>query len=189
MVNNLSTSVMDDKTWRGIITHSIPPTVKWLPVIPFLYAMSTSADIISTLFAHGMIIGRDKNTKSSPSNTVLVARTVNPCTNPNCKAKKQSTHMTNYCYWPGGGKEGQSPNFGQRNWANIVVTSIPTPTQPEHFVLSVQVPDVSGQSGVLISTPNDHTTSTLNDCSSTAYQSRVPEVWHHVCLKKFVYWV
>ena len=128
--------------------------------------MSTSADIISTLFAHGMIIGRDTNTRSSPSNTVLVARTVDPCTNPNCKAKKWSTHMTNNCYWPGGGKEGQfPPNFGQRNWANIVATSVPTPTQPKHFVLSAQIPDLPGQSGIQINTLNDYKISTLNDHS------------------------
>src|SRR6202522_2751124 len=46
-VDNLSTSVMTDETWRGIIIRSIPPTQKWLPVIPSLYTMSSSADIIS----------------------------------------------------------------------------------------------------------------------------------------------
>ena len=39
-VDNLGTSIMNDETWRGIIIQSIPPTVKWLPVIPSLYAMS-----------------------------------------------------------------------------------------------------------------------------------------------------
>ena len=51
MVNNLSTAVMTDETWRGILIWSIPPTLKWLPVIPSLYAMQSSADLISTLFA------------------------------------------------------------------------------------------------------------------------------------------
>jgi hypothetical protein len=32
-LDNLSTSTMEDKTWRGIIIRSIPPTAKWLPVI------------------------------------------------------------------------------------------------------------------------------------------------------------
>ena len=88
-VDNLSTSVMNDETWRGIIVRSIPPTPKWLPVIPSLYAMSTLADIISTLFAHGMIIGRDilsqMITAMSSSNTVLAAQTTEGCMNPNCK--------------------------------------------------------------------------------------------------------
>src|SRR5882757_9970262 len=57
-VDNLSTSVMTDETWRGIIICSIPPTPKWLPVIPSLYTIPSSADIISTLVAHGMILGR-----------------------------------------------------------------------------------------------------------------------------------
>lgn len=32
-VDNLTTPPMTDKTWRGIIIRSIPPTNKWLPVI------------------------------------------------------------------------------------------------------------------------------------------------------------
>ena len=95
-VDNLSSSVMSDETWRGILIRSIPPTPKWLPVIPSLYAMSSSADIISTLFAHGMIIRRDMSNKANPgtssSSTALAARTTEACTNPNCKAKKRSTH-------------------------------------------------------------------------------------------------
>ena len=60
------------------------------------------------------------------------------------------------CYWPGGGKEGQfSPNFGQRNQVNLA-TSAATPTQPEHFVLSAQVPSSSEQSGILIDVPTNH---------------------------------
>ena len=38
-VNSLSTPAMTDETWRGIIIRSIPPTTKWLPVIPSLYVM------------------------------------------------------------------------------------------------------------------------------------------------------
>ena len=55
-VDNLSTSAMSDETWRGVIIQSIPPMPKWLPVIPSLYTMTSSVDITSTLFAHGMII-------------------------------------------------------------------------------------------------------------------------------------
>lgn len=99
---------MADETWRGIIIRSIPPTAKWLPVIPSLYTLSSSADVISTLLAHGMILGRYTTNKGgNSSNTVLAARTFEPCTNPNCKAKKRSTHSILNCYWPGGGKEGQ----------------------------------------------------------------------------------
>ena len=160
-VDNLSTSIMDDEAWRGIIIRSIPPTPKWLPVIPSLYALSSSVDIISTLLAHGMIIGREitnkATTSTNSSNTVLAARATEGCTNPNCKAKKRSTHTTANCYWPGGGKEGQfPPNFGQRNRANVAAgaptTGIPAPAQPEHFVLSARDPDTPGRSGVLIDT-------------------------------------
>ena len=165
-VDNLSSSTMTEEAWRGIIIRSIPPTPKWLPVIPSLYALSSSADVVSTLFAHGMIIGREVTQTSSgsnSSNTALAARTADGCTNPNCKAKKRSTHTTANCYWPGGGKEGQfPPNFGQRNRANAAATGTPTtgnpPTttnQPEHFVLSARNPDTPGRSGVLIDVPID----------------------------------
>ena len=166
MVNNLSTSIMDDKSWRGIIIWSIPFMSKWLPVILSLYMMSSSADIISTLFTHRMIIGRYmKSNGTNLSNTVLAAQTNDGCTNPNCKAKKQSTRTTANCYWPGGGKEGQfPPNFGQRNQENAA-TSIPalvtnTPTQnppkAKHFVLSAQIPDNYYHSKILINESVDH---------------------------------
>ena len=160
-IDNLSMSMMSDETWRGTIIRSIPPTPKWLPVIPSLYSLSSSADIISTLLAHGMIIWRETSkatTSPNSSNTVLAARITEGCTNQNCRAKKRSTHMTANCYWPGGGKEGQfPPNFGQRNRANAA-TSTPsqsTPNQPEHFVLSTRVPKTPGHSGVLIDVSAD----------------------------------
>ena len=149
-VDNLSTAVMTDETWRGVIIRFIPPTLKWLSVIPSLYMMTTSADVISTLLAHGMIL--DRGTQNKPSlgstNTVLIARTTDGCTNPNCKAKKRSTHTTANCYWPGGGKEGQfPPNFGQRTRANIAASH---QDASDHFVLSVCVSDTPGNSGVLV---------------------------------------
>jgi GAG-pre-integrase domain len=165
-VDNLCTQVMSDETWRGVIIHSIPPTMKWLPVIPSLYSMTTSADIISTLFAHGMILGRGATTRTS--NTVLAARTTEGCTNLNCKAKKRLTHITSNCYWPGGGKEGQfPPNFGQRAKANTTTATTitansstnpttTTSTQSDHFVLSAQTFTTPGQSGVIVDTPLDY---------------------------------
>ena len=169
-LDNLSTSAMTDETWRGIIIRSIPPTAKWLPVIPSLYSMSSSADIISTFYAHGMILGRDNmgrpTTSSASLNTALAARVNDACTNPNCKAKKRSTHNTANCYWPGGGKEGQfPPNFGQRNRANVASSMTAQPTtatttaatstssQIQSFVLSALILDNPGQSGVMIDTP------------------------------------
>ena len=158
MADNLSTSVMSDETRRGIIIQSIPPTPKWLPVIPSLYMMSSSADIISTLFAHGMIIGQDPSAKlpsTTALNTVLAARMIEGCTNLSCKAKKHSTYTTANCYWPGGGKEGQfSPNFGQWNRANITMTNAAPATPPQHFVLSAQTSHNNhGQSGIMIDIP------------------------------------
>ena len=166
-INNLSTQVMLDETLRGI-------TSKWLPVIPSLYSMTTSTDIISILIAHGMILGKG-TTSTRSSNTVLAARTTDGCTNPNCQAKKQSTHTISNCYWPGGGKEGQfPPNFGQRAKANITISNTTnTSTTPatmttnssdqnNHFVFLAQTlsnPGISipGQSSILIDDPIEYT--------------------------------
>ena len=150
-VDNLSGSAMTDETWKGIIIRSIPPTTKWLLVIPSLYAITSPADIFSMLLAHGMILERGNQTKptSGSSNTVLAVRTNDACTNPNCKAKKRSTHNTANCYWPGGGKEGQfPPNFGQQTRGNATTTH--TPNTSEHFVLSARIVGNPGNSGVFI---------------------------------------
>ena len=67
------------------------------------------------------------------------------CTNPNCKAKKQSTHTTANCYWPGEGKEGQfPPNFGQRVKVNVATTT----KSDDHFVLSAWMDVDPSSSGV-----------------------------------------
>ena len=134
------------------------------PSYPSLYMLSSSADIISTLLTHGMILGRyTMNKGGNPSNTVLVAWTSEGCTNLNFIAKKQSTHNTANCYWLGGGKEGQFPQgFGQRTKANATTTptttstptvaAISTTRQAENFVLLVHVLDIPRQSGVVIDT-------------------------------------
>ena len=131
---------MTDEIWRGILIRSIPPTPRWLPVIPSLYTLTTSADIVSTLLAHSMILDRGNEARptTNSSNTALAAMVTKPCGNPNCKAKKRSTHTTADCYWPGGGKEGQfPPNFGQRAKANAVRR---TPNADgDHYVLSARV--------------------------------------------------
>ncbi len=149
-VDNLSTTPMTEEMWKGIVIRSIPPTSRWLPVIPSLYAMSTTADIFSTLLAHGMILDRGTRNKptSGTSNTALVARSADACTNPNCKAKKRSTHTTANCYWPGGGKEGQfPPGFGQRSKANVARSNS---NNVEHFVLSACVSCTTEGSDVII---------------------------------------
>jgi hypothetical protein len=133
---------MLDEAWRGVIIRSIPPTAKWLSVIPSLFTMATSADIISTLLAHGMILEREVKVvpNANSSSTALAARLMEGCTNPNCKARKCSTHTLNNCYWPGGGKEGQFPlNFGQKSRVNAATTSGTTvgPMGPEIHPLNV----------------------------------------------------
>jgi hypothetical protein len=120
-----------------------------------------------------MILARELGQKTtSPSNTALAARAneAEGCENPHCKAKKRSTHTTPNCYWPGGGKEGQfPPNFGQKSrssTANVATAATSTAEQKpvEHFILSAQIPDTPGQSGILID--NEPPTYVNNDGSS-----------------------
>ncbi len=170
-VDNLSTAAITDEAWRGVIIQSIPPTARWLPVIPSLYTMTSSADVVSTLLAHGMILDRGNQSKptSGSSNTALATRVTQACTNPNCKAKKRSTHTTENCYWPGGGKEGQfPPNFGQRSRAN---TALSTHEEAEHFVLSVRVPDAPGESGVILDDCEHITENSTTAFISKSFQS------------------
>ena len=91
---------------------------------------------------------RSKSTLGLSTNTALVMRTMDVCTNLNCKAKKRSTHSTSNFYCPSGGKEGQfPPNFGQQARANVASTMQGT---TEHFVLSARVPENLGNSGIII---------------------------------------
>ena len=159
-VDNLSTTAMSDETWRGIIIRSIPPTPRWLPVIPSLYTLTSPADIISILLAHGMILDRSHGNQptSNSSDTALAVHGTEGCTNPNCKAKMRSTHTTANCYWPGGGKEGQfPPNFGQRPKANSATLSSHETTQ--HFALSTWISKQRGTSytvsEILIEDPDE----------------------------------
>src|SRR6266545_7042362 len=144
--------------------------MKWLPVIPSLYSMTSTTDIFSILIAHGMILNRGTRNKptSGSSSTALIVKTVNACTNPNCKAKKQTTHSTPDCYWPGGGKEGQfPPNFGQRTRANAVSSN---QNNIEHFVLSAVVPDTLGNSGVIVDN-DDVNAEATKACVSKNFQT------------------
>ena len=149
-VDNLSTIAMTEEIWKGVVIRSIPPMPKWLPVILSLYAMKTTVDIFSTLLAHGMILDRGTRNKptSGTSNTALVVKSADACTNPNCKAKKRSTHTTANCYWPGGGKEGQfPPGFGQRSKVNAAYGN---PDSIDHFILYANAPRTTEGSGVIV---------------------------------------
>ena len=100
-LDNLDTSPMSDDSWKGILIRSIPPLPKWLPLIPSLYALGTSAEIITTLYAHALILARHSDlgqASSSQSNTALAAKSSASCVNPNCKARKRSTHTIDNCY-------------------------------------------------------------------------------------------
>ena len=149
---------------------------KWLPVIPFLYAMTTPANIFSTLLAHGMILDRGNESKptSGASNTALAVKMNDACTNPNCKAKKRSTHNTANCYWPGGGKEGQfPPNFRQCTKVNAASTT--AGNSSKHSVLSARVVSTPGTSGVLIHEDIPFTNTICKETGSFVLLTNIPK--------------
>jgi hypothetical protein len=131
------------------------------PDDPSLYGMTSTVDIFLTLIAHGMILDRGAQSKpmSGLSNMALAVTTGGRCMNPNCEAKKRTTHTTANCYWPGGDKEGQfPPNFGQHAKADIVSSM---QGAIEHFVLSARVSDTPGNSGLIVGEDETKATTTV----------------------------
>ncbi|KAK0221147.1 hypothetical protein EDD85DRAFT_960314 [Armillaria nabsnona] len=113
-VNDLHTTALSDQEFKGIIIRSIISTDHWMPILPSLYQMPTSSDVISHLQTHA---GTLRAMGKGPSQSQALAAGAPPtcgCRNPDCKACNKTQHTTENCYWPGGGKEGQfPPNFGQ----------------------------------------------------------------------------
>ncbi len=57
---------------HSYLLHHLPPTVRWLPVISSLYTLTSSADIVSIILAHSMILNRGNEIEpTSSSNTAL----------------------------------------------------------------------------------------------------------------------
>ncbi|KAK0227009.1 hypothetical protein EDD85DRAFT_958249 [Armillaria nabsnona] len=144
---------MSDQAFRGIIIRSILPTDNWMPILPSLYSLPTSTDIISHLQTHAATLRAAG--KGPMQSQALAAGSHTPsrgCGNPGCKARDKTKHTTDNCYWPGGGKEGQFPlNFGRQrraNHANAMADNV------RHFVLAAcATPSIESdhdESGVII---------------------------------------
>ena len=118
--------------------------------------------------------GKQNKPMSGSSNTALAAKGVDESSNPNCKAKKCSTHSTANCYWPRGGKERQFPsNFGQRARANAASSN---QSGVEHFVLAARIPDTPGNSGIIVG-ENDDEVITMIALISKSQQRKVTYIY------------
>ncbi|SJL11311.1 uncharacterized protein ARMOST_14714 [Armillaria ostoyae] len=126
---------MSDQAFHGIIIRSILPTDNWMPILPSLYSLPTSTDIISHLQTHAATLrAAGKGPTQSQALTAGSHTPTRGCGNPGCKACNKTKHTTDNCYWPGGGKEGQFPlNFGRQrraNHANAMANNV------RHFILA-----------------------------------------------------
>ncbi len=136
-VNDLCKTPLTDQEFCGIIIRSILPTDNWMPILPSLYQMPMSSNIISHLQTHAATL---RATGKGPSaSQALAAGSSAPthgCSNLDCKAQDKTRHTAENCYWPGEGKEGQfPPNFSHQRRANHATSSAPA-NMPRHFILA-----------------------------------------------------
>ncbi|KAK0242140.1 hypothetical protein EDD85DRAFT_785306 [Armillaria nabsnona] len=140
-VNDLHTTALTDQEFKGIIICSIIPMDNWMPILPSLYQMATSSDIIFHLQTHAATL-RAAGKGPSLSQALGAPTTFCRCHNPDCKACDKTQHMTENCYWPGGGKKGQfPPNFGHPCCVNQASTNNMADTT-RHFILVVHAPTI-----------------------------------------------
>lgn len=103
-------------------------------ILPSLYQMPTSTNIISHLQMHAATLCA---MGKGPSKSQALAAGV-PCSNLGCKARNKTKRTSDNCYWPGGGKEGQfPPNFSHQRQANHAAAPAPANTTC-HFVLAAR---------------------------------------------------
>ncbi len=106
-VNDLHTVALTNQEFCGIIINSILTTDPWKSILPSLYQMPTSSDIFSHLQTHAATLHTVG--KGPAQSQALVAGLPShssayvPCSILSCKAQDKTKHMSENCYWPGGG--------------------------------------------------------------------------------------
>ncbi|PBK72085.1 hypothetical protein ARMSODRAFT_1016071 [Armillaria solidipes] len=86
-VNDLHKTPLTDQEFHGIIIRSILPTDNWMPILPSLYQMPTSSDIISHLQTHAATLRAvGKGPSASQALAAGSSAPTRRCSNPDCKA-------------------------------------------------------------------------------------------------------
>jgi hypothetical protein len=148
---------MADSDFRIIILSSMPK--EWTIFITTLYSTKTSADVIIQLKMYDNILAKDRKpsvpavqalaTPNNQHSTII-------CSNPTCR---HTGHSIERCFRPGGGMEGQYPDWwrkkgntntpttsNQKPTANIaVVTHTMTSRQAEHYALMTKASHIIGK--------------------------------------------
>ncbi len=88
-VNDLCMMALTDQEFKGIIIHSIIPMDNWMPILPSLYQMAMSSNIISHLQTHAVTLCAMGKGPSS-SQALAAGAPTHGCRNPDCKARDKT---------------------------------------------------------------------------------------------------
>jgi hypothetical protein len=125
--NNIGASIMDGVFRMTFIASLGEP---WRHVTPVLCTYNTSAEVINFLIEEEQ--AHNGHNAPVPTTALAVTTLQSPsrdarkaagkalvCTNPTCGTQGKRGHTINECFWPGGGKAGQWPDWwvGKRHSA------------------------------------------------------------------------
>jgi hypothetical protein len=119
---------MDDTKFRMVVLASMPK--EWMVFISTSGAYTTSAEVIAQIMAHDSMLSCDCLAQSTPMvvNALAMAqnqRSQQTCMNPVCGC---TGHTINKCFKPGGGMEGQYPDWWKKKGTASTNTQKPKST-------------------------------------------------------------
>ena len=102
---------MDDTKFQMIVLASMPE--EWMVFVSTLGAYNTSTEVIAQIIAHNLMLACDQLSQGTPAVVKALVTAQNQrsqlvCTNPVCGC---IGHTINKCFKPGGGMEGQYPDW------------------------------------------------------------------------------
>lgn len=120
---------MDDTDFRMVVLASMPK--EWMIFISTLGAYTTSTGVIAQIMAHDSMLSRDRPSQGNPAvvKALVTARNQRSqltCVNPVCG---RVGHTINKCFKPGGGMEGQYPDWWEKKGA--ATSGSPSTQQPK----------------------------------------------------------
>ena len=105
---------MGDSEFQMVVLASMPK--EWMIFISTLGTYTTSVEVIAQIMAHDLMLACDRLSQSTPAvvKALVTAQNQKPqliCTNPVCG---RIGHTVDKCFKPGGGMEGQYPNWWKK---------------------------------------------------------------------------
>ena len=103
---------MDDTEFWMVVLASMPK--EWMVYISTLGAYTTSTEVIAQIMAHDSMLARDRLPQGTPAVVKALATAQKSqlvCVNPVCG---HTRHFIKDCFKPGGGKEGQYPDWWKK---------------------------------------------------------------------------